>query len=140
MERKDVGMAEPGGDLDLAQEALGAERGRQLGVEDLERDLAVVPEVLGEVDRGHPAAAELALERIAGRPARPSVWLDDRDGRGRARRLQEAVRLLVGGEQGFDLAPECRPSRTPGRGRSRSPGPRSARRQNSSLTRASART
>ena len=31
----------------------------------LERDRPVVPEVAGEVDRGHPAAAELALEHVA---------------------------------------------------------------------------
>ena len=58
-------MLEPGGELDLALEALGAEGGSQLGVEDLERDRAVVPEVLGEVDRGHAAPAELTLEPVA---------------------------------------------------------------------------
>ena len=63
-------MLEPGGEPDLALEALGAERGGQLGVEHLERDRAVVLEVLGQVDRGHAAAPELALERVArARPA-----------------------------------------------------------------------
>ena len=46
-------MLEPGGEPDLALEALGAERGGELGVEHLERDRPVVPEVAGEVDRGH---------------------------------------------------------------------------------------
>ena len=41
----------------------------QLGVQDLERDRPVVPEVMGEVDRGHAAAAELALERGSDRLA-----------------------------------------------------------------------
>jgi hypothetical protein len=33
-------------------------------LEDLEGDRPVVLEVPGQVDRGHPAAAELALERV----------------------------------------------------------------------------
>ena len=57
-------MLQPGGELDLAQEALRAERGGELGVEHLERDRAVVLEVVGEIDGGHAAAAELALERV----------------------------------------------------------------------------
>ncbi len=58
-------MLQPGGEADLAEEALGAEGGGELGMEDLERDGAVEPDVLGQVDRRHAAAAELALERIA---------------------------------------------------------------------------
>ena len=57
-------MLEPGGELDLALEALGAEAGGELGMEHLERDRPVVPEVLREVDRGHAPAPELALERV----------------------------------------------------------------------------
>ncbi len=57
-------MLQPGGELDLAEEALGAERGGQLGVEHLERDRAVVLQVLGEEDRGHAAAPELPLEGV----------------------------------------------------------------------------
>ena len=58
-------MLEPGGEADLALEALGAERGGELGMQDLEGDRPVVAEVVGEVDRGHAAAAELALDRVA---------------------------------------------------------------------------
>ena len=58
-------MLEPGGEPDLALEPLGAERGGELRVQHLERDRAVVPEVVREVDRRHAAAAELALEPIA---------------------------------------------------------------------------
>jgi hypothetical protein len=58
-------MLQPGGEADLALEALGAEAGGQVQVEELERDRSVVPEVLGEPDRGHPPAAELALEGVA---------------------------------------------------------------------------
>ena len=38
-------MLQPGGEADLALEALGSERGGELGVEHLERDRAVVLEV-----------------------------------------------------------------------------------------------
>jgi hypothetical protein len=65
VDRQDVGMLEPGGELDLALEPLGAEGGGELGEEDLEGDRAVVAEILGQVDDGHATAAELALERVA---------------------------------------------------------------------------
>ncbi len=58
-------MLEPGGDLDLAEEPLGPERGGQLGPQHLHRDLAVVLDVLGEVHGGHAALPELALEPVA---------------------------------------------------------------------------
>ena len=61
---QDVGMLEPGGEPDLALEPLGAERGGELGEQDLEGDRAVVAEVVGQVDDGHAAAAELALEGV----------------------------------------------------------------------------
>jgi hypothetical protein len=54
-------MLEPGGEADLALEAVGPERGGELGEEELEGDGAVVAEVLGQVDDGHAAAPELAL-------------------------------------------------------------------------------
>ena len=38
---------------------------RELGVEDLDGDLAAVLQVLGEVDGGHAALAELALDAVA---------------------------------------------------------------------------
>ena len=58
-------MGEIGGDFDLPEEAVGAEGVGQLGVEHLEGDGPAVAEVAGEVDRGHAAPAELALEAIA---------------------------------------------------------------------------
>ena len=53
---EDVRVLEPTADPDLAPKALGAEGRRELGVQHLERDRAVVPEVLREVHRRHPAA------------------------------------------------------------------------------------
>ena len=58
-------MGEPGRDLDLAQEPSGAERRGELGAQDLQGDGAAVFQVLGEVDRRHPTATELVLDRVA---------------------------------------------------------------------------
>ena len=62
---EDVRVLEAGGGLDLALEALGAERVGQLGVQHLERDRALVPQIVGQEDRGHAAPPQLALEPVA---------------------------------------------------------------------------
>ena len=62
------GMLQPGGEADLALEALGAERGGQLGVEHLERDRPVVPEVAGR-DRPWPCRRGRARARARSGPA-----------------------------------------------------------------------
>ena len=62
---QDVGVLEPGGEADLAQEPVGADGGRELGPEHLQRDGAVVPKVVGQPDLSHAPAAELALEAVA---------------------------------------------------------------------------
>ncbi len=54
-----------GGDPDLVEEAFGAQDGGQLGMENLDRDLALVLDIVGQVDRRHAAAAELTLDRVA---------------------------------------------------------------------------
>ena len=58
-------MLQSGSDFDLSEEPVAAQRGGQLRSEHLDRDLAVVSHVLGEVDRGHAALPELALEHVA---------------------------------------------------------------------------
>jgi hypothetical protein len=58
-------VLEARGGADLAEKPLGAERRRELRVEDLERYEALVPEVAGEIDRCHTAAPELPLEQVA---------------------------------------------------------------------------
>ena len=58
-------MLQAGLDADLAEEALGAEAGGQLGMKHLDRDGAVVLEVAGEVHGRHAAAAQRALDGIA---------------------------------------------------------------------------
>src|SRR2546426_3199280 len=54
-------------EADLSEEPLGAEDGRKLRAEHLERDGAIVLEIAGEIDRGHATAAELALDRVTAR-------------------------------------------------------------------------
>ena len=51
--------------LNLPLEPLRSQRGGQLGEQHLEGDRAVVLEVVGQIDGGHPAAPELALKRVA---------------------------------------------------------------------------
>ena len=58
-------MLEIGGGADLGQEAIRADDCSQLGAEDLDRDLAVVSQVMREVDGCHSAGAELALDLVA---------------------------------------------------------------------------
>jgi hypothetical protein len=58
-------MLEISGSLDLGEEALGADDGGQLRAHDLDRDPAVVAEVVRQPDRGHAASAKLPLDPIA---------------------------------------------------------------------------
>ena len=58
-------MVETRGDLDLAQEALGTERRSELRPQHLDRDVAVVLDVVGEIHGGHPAPAKLPLDGVA---------------------------------------------------------------------------
>ena len=60
-----MGVLELGGDADLAEEAVTAQRGGEVGAEDLDRHLSLVADILGDPDRGHPALPEQALEPVA---------------------------------------------------------------------------
>ena len=62
--RQNVRVVQSSGDSDLVEEALAAERGGQIGMEQLERDGAATLQVLREVDRGHAAPAELAFDPV----------------------------------------------------------------------------
>ena len=57
-------MIELRDDADFAREAVTPQRGGQLGPEDLERYLATVLEVLGQIDGRHAAGTDLPLEGI----------------------------------------------------------------------------
>lgn len=65
MDGENVAMGEPAGHRDFSREAPNPHGAGQLGPEHLERNRAVMLDVLGEIDRGHPAPAQLALELIA---------------------------------------------------------------------------
>jgi hypothetical protein len=65
VERQDVRMFEAGGELDLAQEPLAADRGGQLGLEDLDRHRAVELSVLGQIDDGHSTTTQFPLDAVA---------------------------------------------------------------------------
>ena len=58
-------MIESRREVDLGEKSLAPQHGGQLRAEHLEGDVAVVLEVVGQVDRGHAALAELALEPVA---------------------------------------------------------------------------
>ena len=51
--------------LDLAEESIGTERGREVGPQHLDRDLPMVLEVLREIHRPHAAASQLPLQAVA---------------------------------------------------------------------------
>src|ERR1051325_9798788 len=57
-------MVEPGGYSHFTEEPV-RDQGGEFGAENLERDGAVVLQVLGVVDRGHSPLADLPLDRVA---------------------------------------------------------------------------
>ena len=61
---QDVGVLQAGAEPDLAEEPLGAQRLGQLGMEHLERDGAVVSQVVREEYGGHAAASQLTLDPV----------------------------------------------------------------------------
>jgi hypothetical protein len=63
--RENVRMSQVRFGLDLGQEALGTDDRGQLGLEDLERDLTLVLEVVGQLHGRHSALVELTLDRVA---------------------------------------------------------------------------
>src|SRR5215510_5198851 len=65
VEREDSRMMQPGGDFDLAKEAIRFERLAQLGAKNFERDLALVVVIVGEKNNRHPSASQLAYDLVA---------------------------------------------------------------------------
>ena len=58
-------MSQPRGDLDLAEEAVGAEHGGHFGAQHLEGDGSPVLPVLGEKHDGRAATTDLTLDGVA---------------------------------------------------------------------------
>jgi hypothetical protein len=65
VDRKDVGMLQAGGQFDLAHEALGSQRVRELWMKQLQRDGSIVTEIAGQVDCRHAPASQLAFDKIS---------------------------------------------------------------------------
>ena len=64
-QRQDVWMLERRRGPDFDHESLGTKHGGELRLEDLQGDLAIVPEIACEIHGGHAALAELPFDRIA---------------------------------------------------------------------------
>jgi hypothetical protein len=64
-QRENVRMLQLGGGFDLPEEPPDSDAHRELVMHDLDRDLAIVAHVLGEIHVGHAAGADLPLEDIA---------------------------------------------------------------------------
>ena len=58
-------MLQVGGGFDFREETLGTDDCGWLRLEDLERHVTVVLQVLGEVHRRHPALTDLTLDAVA---------------------------------------------------------------------------
>ena len=64
-EGDDVRVTEPCRNVDLLTEALWPEHRGKLWFQDLNCDISMVPEILGEIDGGHATAAELTLDPVS---------------------------------------------------------------------------
>jgi hypothetical protein len=58
-------MLQVGRDLDLLQEPVGPDHGCQLRQQYLQRHVAVVLQIAGQIHRGHAALAKLPLDHVA---------------------------------------------------------------------------
>ena len=83
-ERQEMRVLQVRGDANLGKKPLGPEERAELRVEDLESDRAVVPPISCEVDGGHPAAPDLALDLVL---ARKGVTQGGQDVHGQCWRL-----------------------------------------------------
>jgi len=75
MKGKNMRVSEIGHRLDFPKEPLCAQGPSQLRIEHLHGDLAMMLQVLGQVDGGHPAATDLAVESITVGEGRPEAFL-----------------------------------------------------------------
>ena len=109
-ERENVRVAQPRGDGDLAGEPAAAQRAGDLGAQDLERHSALVLRVVRQVDGGHPAPAELALDQVGAEPLAGSERLmlgnpgHQRRRVRRRRHFEKAVADPAGTKQPLDFA------------------------------------
>ena len=74
-------MTQPRHDIDLAHETIRSERRGEFRTKHLDRDFALMLDVLAEVDGGHPALTQLTLDGVA--TFEGGVQADDGIGHGR---------------------------------------------------------
>jgi hypothetical protein len=86
-ERENMGMLEIRGRLDLGQEAFRANDRGQLRLQNLERDLPLVLQVIGEIDGGHATLTEFGLDAVAALEG--GVQAGDRVGRVHALNMRQ---------------------------------------------------
>ncbi len=98
---EDVGMLQPRGDPDLALEPLGAERGNQVGIQHLEGDRSLVPEIRRQKHDRHSAATELALERVSVTEGIGQLRRRERQWNPRVRTGGKLRELGAGRQEGF---------------------------------------
>ena len=58
-------MLEVGGGLDLSQESFGTYYSGEFRFQNLERNLALLLQVVSQIDRRHPALTDLTLDAVA---------------------------------------------------------------------------
>jgi hypothetical protein len=63
-QREDVRVLKLRSRLDLAEEPFASERGSELGVQNLDGDVAIVFDVVGEIHGSHTARPELTLDAV----------------------------------------------------------------------------
>lgn len=99
-----MGVLEAGGDPDLVQEALGAQRSREFRAEHLESNLPLMAAVVREVDGGHAAPAELTLDSV-------TVGEGGFEGSGVIRQWACGLRWFLYGIADMSCRPEIDPSK-----------------------------
>ena len=63
-EWQDVRMLQTSGRANLGEESLASQRGTEIGMENFDRYVAAVPEIVREVYRRHPTLAKLTLDSV----------------------------------------------------------------------------
>jgi len=69
-QRQDVRVLQLRGNADLAQEAIPAKQRGEFLAENLDRDIAIVFDVVREIHGGHATGAEFTLDAVAAREGR----------------------------------------------------------------------